>query len=56
MDMGEETMTQMFIGPSHLVVENEMRGQAQPIESSPVDQWPCELTVAGIPRKRKISF
>ena len=56
MDMGEETMTQMFIGPSHLVVENEMRGQAQLIESSPVNQWPCELTVAGIPRKRKISF
>ncbi|KAG5206861.1 hypothetical protein JEQ12_018434, partial [Ovis aries] len=26
MNMGEETMTQMFTGPSHLVIENEMRG------------------------------
>lgn len=26
MNVGEETMTQMLTGPSHLVEENEMRG------------------------------
>lgn len=50
-------MTQMTAGPSHLVVENELkRVNMTDKELSPVNRWPRGLTVARIPKKSKTSI